>query len=172
METRLFGEMQRLASFEIRPIDSNDAKEVATFLRENWGSTRVESKGRIYYPEKLPGFVASIDDKFVGLLTYRIENRECEVVTLKSDSEGLGIGTGLLEAVTKAAISARCKRLWLITPNDNTHALRFYQRRGFRLTALYPNQLEKSRLLKPEIALVGMDGIPLRDEIELEVTLS
>ena len=83
METRMFGAMQRLASFEIRPINSNDAKEVATFLRENWGSTRVVSKGRVCYPEKLPGFVASIDDKFVGLLTYRIENRECEVVTLK-----------------------------------------------------------------------------------------
>jgi len=83
----------------------------------------------------------------------------------------MGIGTGLLEAVTKAAISARCKRLWLITTNDNTHALRFYQRRRFRLAALYPNQLEKSPLPKPEIALVGMGGIPLRDEIELETPL-
>jgi N-acetylglutamate synthase-like GNAT family acetyltransferase len=126
----------------------------------------------MYYPEKLPGFVATIDTKLVGLLTYEILNRECEVVTINSTSERLGIGSGLLEAVRKAAILAQCKRLWLITTNDNTRALRFYQKRGFRLLALYPNQLEKSRLLKPEIPQVGMDGIPLRDEIELEISLS
>jgi GNAT superfamily N-acetyltransferase len=125
----------------------------------------------MYYPEKLPGFVADIDGKWVGLLTYEIRNWECEVVTINSTSETLGIGSGLLEAVRKVAISAGCKRLWLITTNDNTRALRFYQKRGFRLVALYPNQLEKSRLLKPEIPVVGMDGIPLRDEIELEISL-
>jgi GNAT superfamily N-acetyltransferase len=125
----------------------------------------------MYYPEKLPGFIADIDGKWVGLLTYEIGNRECEVVTLNSTSGGMGIGSGLLEAVRKVAISAGCKRLWLITTNDNTRALRFYQKRGFRLVALYPNQLEKSRLLKPEIPVVGMDGIPLRDEIELEISL-
>jgi len=161
-----------LGSFEIRPIDSNDAEKVATFMRQNWGFTRVVSKGRMYYPEKLPGFVATIGDKSVGLVTYEIEKGQCEVVTLNSAAEGLGIGSGLLEAVRKVAISADCERLWLITTNDNTHELRFYQKRGFRLAALYPNQLEKSRLLKPEIPLVGMDGIRLRDEIELEATLS
>jgi ribosomal protein S18 acetylase RimI-like enzyme len=160
-----------LSNFQIRPINSTDAEKVVTFLRQNWGSTRVVSRGRLYYPEKLPGFIATADGKSVGLLTYEIMNRECEVVTINSTSERLGIGSGLLEAVRKVAISAACKRLWLITTNDNTHALRFYQKRGFRLAALYPNQLENSRLLKPEIPLVGMDGIPLRDEIELEILL-
>jgi ribosomal protein S18 acetylase RimI-like enzyme len=160
-----------LANFELRPVDSNDVEEVATFMLQNWGSRRVVSRGRMYYPEKLPGFIATIEGKLVGLLTYEIRNRECEVVTINSTSERLGIGSGLLEAVRRVAISAGCKRLWLITTNDNTRALRFYQKRGFRLVALYPNQLEKSRLLKPEIPMMGIDGIPLRDEIELEISL-
>ncbi len=163
--------MQHVGTFRIRPTNAKDAEKVATFMRRNWGSERVVSRGRMYYPETLPGFVAFIDDSTVGLLTYEIRNSECEVVTLNSSSEGMGIGSGLLEDVRKVAISAECKRLWLITTNDNTRALRFYQKRGFRLAALYPNQLEKSRLLKPEIPLAGMDGIPLRDEIELEVSL-
>jgi len=104
-------------------------------------------------------------------LTCNINDKDCEIVTFDSASEGLGIGSASLEAVRKVAISTGCKRLWWITTNDNTHALRFYQKRGFRLAALYPNQLEKSRLLKPEIPLAGVDGIPLRDEIELETTL-
>jgi ribosomal protein S18 acetylase RimI-like enzyme len=56
-------------------------------------------------------------------------------------------------------------------PNDNLHALRFYQKRGFVLVALHRNALEASRKLKPEIPLVGIDGIPIRDEIELELVL-
>ena len=160
-----------MANFELRPVDSNDVEEVATFMLQNWGSRRVVSRGRMYYPEKLPGFIATIEGKLVGLLTYEIRNTECEVVTINSVSEKLGIGSGLLEAVRKMAVSARCKRLWLITTNDNLQALRFYQKRGFRLATLYPNQIEKSRLLKPEIPLKGIDGIPLRDEIELEIPL-
>ncbi|MBX2998099.1 MAG: hypothetical protein KF893_06265 [Caldilineaceae bacterium] len=46
-------------------------------------------------------------------------------------------------------------------PNDN-----FYH-----LAELRPNALARSRQLKPQIPLVGLDGIPLRDEIELEIEM-
>ena len=36
------------------------------------------------------------------------------------------------------------------------------------MKTLYPNALKKSRELKREIPKIGKDGIPLRDEIELE----
>ena len=74
-------------------------------------------------------------------------------------------------AVRDTAIKARCRRLWLLTANDNLSALRFYQKWGLHIVAVYPNALEKSRRLKPEIPLLGREGIPLRDEIELEMTL-
>jgi len=48
---------------------------------------------------------------------------------------------------------------------------RSYQQRGFVLAAIHRNALEQSRKLKPEIPLVGSDGISLRDEIELEMML-
>jgi len=51
-------------------------------------------------------------------------------------------------------------------------ALLLYQKRGFQIKAVVPNALELSRKLKPQISLVGRDGIPLRDEIELECPLS
>ncbi len=61
---------------------------------------------------------------------------------------------------------------WLMRKSyDNMNALRFYQKRRFRLIAVFPNALEESRKLKPEIPLTGIDGIPLRDEIELELIL-
>ena len=61
--------------------------------------------------------------------------------------------------------------MWLITTNDNLHALGFYQKRGFALVAVQPDALAQSRLLKPQISTTGMGGIPLRDEIELEILL-
>jgi hypothetical protein len=63
-------------------------------------------------------------------------------------------------------------RLWLVTTNDNVDALRFYQRRGFRLAELRPEAVTLSRrALKPEIPMVGAHGIELRDELELDLEL-
>jgi hypothetical protein len=39
------------------------------------------------------------------------------------------------------------------------------------MAALHHNAIDLSRKLKPEIPLIGMDGIPIRDEIELEIIL-
>jgi ribosomal protein S18 acetylase RimI-like enzyme len=83
----------------------------------------------------------------------------------------VGIGTALLEAVKGAARAAGCARLILTTTNDNLHALRFYQRRGFVLAGVRLNAIAESRRLKPEIPLTGYDDIPIRDEIELAIGL-
>ncbi|MEM6284414.1 MAG: GNAT family N-acetyltransferase, partial [Chloroflexota bacterium] len=60
---------------------------------------------------------------------------------------------------------------WLITSNDNTPALRYWQKRGFEIIAVHRDAITEARRLKPEIPLVGMDDIPIRDEIELEMRL-
>ena len=72
----------------------------------------------------------------------------------------------------RLAKKAGCSRIWLITTNDNLHALGFYQRRGFVIKAVHPNALDRSRELKPSIPLISENGIPLRDEIELEMSLA
>ena len=65
---------------------------------------------------------------------------------------------------------AGCDRLRVVTTDDNVDALRFYQRRGFRLAELRPGAVAEARQsLKPEIPLTGAYGIELRDEIELEM---
>jgi GNAT superfamily N-acetyltransferase len=111
------------------------------------------------------------DGAAVGLVTYHIEDRACQIVTLDSLVERRGVGAAVIEAVKGAAVGAGCERLWLITTNYNTHAPRFYQKRGFALVALRVNAVAASRRLKPEIPLTGNDGIPIRDEIELELAL-
>ncbi len=159
------------AQFLVRSIDAQDQEWVREVLRGHWGSERVVTRGRVVSADTLPGFVAVIGDKRVGLIAYVIRGDECEVVSLTSERERCGIGSALLAAAKQAAEKAGCRRVCLITSNDNTPALRFYQKRGMHLAALYPNALEQSRSVKSEIPVIGLDGIPLRDEIELEYVL-
>jgi ribosomal protein S18 acetylase RimI-like enzyme len=136
-----------------------------------WGAETVVAHGEVLRPADLPGFAAEAAGEPVGLLTYLVRGDECEIVTLNAWRAGLGIGAALIEAVREAAVRAGCRRLWLVTTNDNTSGLRFYQKCGFILCALRPNAVAASRLLKPEIPPTGEAGIPIRDEIELEMWL-
>ena len=155
----------------VRPLDDAEREWVRRTLEELWSDGIVVSRGTVHEPSTLRGFVAEADGKPVGLLTYRIEAGECEVVTIDAFPEGAGAGTAMLEAVAVVAREEGCRRVWLITTNDNLRALRFYQRRGFHLVAVHPNALARSRELKPSIPEIGLDGIPLRDELELELSL-
>ena len=155
---------------EIRPLNVDDRDFVVHVLTQHWASPRIITRGRVHQADELPGFVAIADER-IGLLTYRIDLGNCEIVSLNSLVQGKGVGTALIEAVKSVAASAGCNQIWLITTNDNTPALRFYQKRGFALVAVHRNALEQSRKLKPEIPKMGMDSIPLRDEIELEMSL-
>jgi GNAT superfamily N-acetyltransferase len=156
----------------ILPLHIADREWISQFMLEHWGSNKVVSRGVVYYPQDLPGFVATDESEKVGLVTYDITGSYCEIVTIDSVRPFSGVGTALIEAVKNIALQSGCKRLWLITTNDNMNALRFYQKRGFEIVAIHRNALDISRKLKPEIPLIGNDGIPLRDEIELEMILN
>ena len=155
----------------IRSVNEEDRAWIEQTLVEHWGATRVVSRGQVHQAELLPGFLA-LDGRFrVGLVKYHIVGDQCEIVCLRSLREGMFIGSKLLDCVKEVARAAGCRRMWLITTNDNMPALGFYQKRGWRLAAVYRGALEESRRLKPELPLVGLDGIPLCDEIELELLL-
>lgn len=144
---------------------------VQSLLRERWGSTDIVTRGHLHHADQLPGFIAIDSDQLVGLITYSFKDNEFEIVTLDSLEPGKGIASKLIKSVLDFAIGKKCKRVWLITTNDNTNALRFYQKNGFHLVSIHQGAVEKSRMIKPEIPETGFDNIPIRDEIELEIRL-
>jgi GNAT superfamily N-acetyltransferase len=107
----------------------------------------------------------------VGLATFELSGPECELVTLNAFRAGQGIGSALLDRVTQAAAAHGCRRVWLVTTNDNLAALGFYQRQGMRLVAVHPGAVDEARRVKPTIPVTGDHGIPLHDELELELRL-
>jgi hypothetical protein len=83
-----------------------------------------------------------------------------------------GVGTALVAGLVELLRGRGVTILRLTTTNDNLTALRFYQRRGFRIVAVHPGAMVAARRLKPTIPELGEHGIPIRDEIELELVLS
>ncbi len=156
----------------IRRLTPVDLPRLRQFWVAHWGGEIMIARGKIYRPEQLEGFVIEDDEEWIGLLTYVIADNEFEVTSLDSLREGQGIGTLLLKEAVEQARSDDCRRIFLITTNDNLRALGFYQKRGFKLAALYPGAINESRKIKPGISLIGLNDIPLRDEIELEMTFN
>jgi DNA-3-methyladenine glycosylase I len=155
-------------NIDVRSIKTSDRVWVAKLLAERWGSTEIVTRGRVHHADELPGYLAEIDRKLSGLLTYSIVASECEIVSLDSLHEGRGVGSALLHAVEEMALSHAFTRLWLITTNDNSHAIDFYQRRGFMLSAIHKDAIAQARVLKPEIPTHNLDGTPILDEWEFE----
>jgi GNAT superfamily N-acetyltransferase len=168
-----------MPEIRLRPVAPADLSWVRSLLTGRWGAPEVVTRGILHHADALPGYVAFFNglggsfssQQAAGLVTFRIDGGSCEIVTLDSLHPNLGIGSMLLAAVREHASAAGCRRLWLITTNDNTHALRFYQKRGLVLAALHRDAIKASRGIKPGIPERGNDGIPIRDEIELEMKL-
>lgn len=159
-----------MSDFHIRKVNSDDKNWIARFIAERWAAEFIAAHGEVYHCRNLPGFIAVRQEEKVGLVTYTIVGGDCEIVSLDSLRSCIGIGTGLINAVKAAAVKSGCRRLWLVTTNDNMNALRFYQKRGFVLVKIHRNAIEFARKLKP-VPQIGAEGIPLRDEIELEMIL-
>jgi DNA-3-methyladenine glycosylase I len=157
-------------SLKIRELGDNQREWARKLLLEQWGSMRIMSAGKWHEAGDLPGFVAYWSEEAVGLATYYVEGDSCELVTLNSTMEGYGVGSALLAAVRNVALAAHCTRLWLTTSNDNLRALQFYQKREMQICAVHRYAVDEARRFKP-IPLIGANGIPLRDEIELEMPL-
>jgi len=148
-----------------------DRRALESFLAQ-WNSLNIARNGELVDALDHPAILAWSRLELCGVATYVVDGDDCELLTLHAAVSGEGIGTDLLDAVQLAAREAGCRRLRVVTTNDNLDALRFYQRRGFRLSALRAGEVDRSRAtLKPGIPRTGTHSIPLRDELELEMQL-
>lgn len=164
--------MGTVTPYTLRRLRAADRAVVVPILEREWGSVELValSLGGVVDASDLPGWLAESDGEVVGLLTYLTSGDLVDIVTINAFTGG-GVGAALIEALV-ADIRGTATRLRVATTNDNTRALRFYQRAGFRLTALRPGAVDESRKIKPQIPVLGHDDIPIRDELELEMELS
>lgn len=157
-----------MARFEIRDADRED---VAQFVEKHWHSRLVMSRGRQFYPHQERGFYERHEGQIVALLTYHLDGESMEILTLNSTLAGHGIGSSLMLSAIEIARTCNCSQVALTTTNDNLRAIGFYQRLGFRMVAVNVGVVDEARKIKPEIPELGERGIPIHDEIVMELAI-
>jgi GNAT superfamily N-acetyltransferase len=176
----------------VRPATPADRAAIDAIFDASWGGPYAVGHGVRYDLRALPTIVAENPgwrpprppaalgptvgapgpEGLAGVLTYHLEGDAIEVVSIDASPPRSGVGTALLTAAAQIGRNLGARRLWLVTTNDNLDALRFYQRRGLRITAVHPGAVDGSRRLKPQIPEIGAYGIPIRDELILELPLT
>lgn len=157
----------RVGPLDVRRAHHDERPAVAGLVAARWGSTQIVSRDQLHDAATAEAVVAVRGGEIVGAATFVVRGAEAELLTLDALEEGQGIGSALVDAVARAAATAHARRLVLSTTNDNLRALGFYQRRGFRLVELLVGAIDRARVRKPSIPLVGSSGIPIRDELVL-----
>jgi GNAT superfamily N-acetyltransferase len=156
----------------IRSWDPADDVGWATdVLETGLAGRRQARRGEIVDVLDGEAWIAELDGRRIGIIASRPDGpAEVEIAALLVTEPGRGIGSALIAAVLDAVRRRGTDRVWVVTTNDNLAALRLYQRRGFRIAAVRPGAVDRARAtLKPGIPEVAANGIPIRDEIELEI---
>lgn len=153
-------------NLKIRPITPDDSQWIKEIMDASWGGLPLIIRGKKYYPKD--GIVAENEGGVAGFLFYEIQNADCEIMVFEIFDKFKGTGTIMLNKLFEIAKHRKCKRVYLMTTNDNLDALRFYQRRGFTICGIHLDSMKISRKMKPAIGMIGNYDIPMRDEIDLE----
>ena len=156
---------------ELPPVlvrEAADAERDAALdlFRRDFGRSGLVAFGQVMDLDAAPAIVADMDGEIGGALAYRLIEGGLHIVALATDPmwQRSGVGGYLVAEAELLARRLKLDRLVVSTTNDNLPALYFYQRRGYRLSALVPNSVVEHT--RQEHA--GFAGITVRDEIRLE----
>ena len=156
----------------VRPVNAADREWIAEIITGAFGSVQIVSHGELIEDASLlEGFAVEHDGRPIGCALVNLIENVAELVALVTTYRGAGAGTALLEAVVERARNEQWSRLWLITSNDNTDAIRMYQRAGWDWVDFRRDAITRARAIKPEIPEKGNHGIPIRHEIQFEAPL-
>ncbi len=161
--------MSEAPAIEIKPMENR--KQLEDLLRLRWSEANILIKGQFVRPEDVFAFGAFADGRLHGLVTLQRDGKVLYLVALNSFSQMRGVGVELLKAAVAYGREHGMTFLRALVSNDNMVGIRFYQKRGFRIVALHRGIIDAMRHVKPSIPLTGLDGIPMRDELELEYEL-
>jgi ribosomal protein S18 acetylase RimI-like enzyme len=142
-----------------------------------WDETVVDCFDRQYDVMACPAFVACDGEDVVGAAIFAVEEAWNALVLVMlnvlSECQGRGGGGSLLDALREEALQRSLDRILVVTTNDDLPALALYQRYGFRITEIVVGRVAQEHGAGMDgRVLAGFAGIPVRDEIRLELQLT
>lgn len=156
-------------AFDIQSM--TDRERLEDLLRLRWSDGGVFVGGRMLRPCDVEAIGAYIDGRLQGVATWRVEGGMFYMLTVNNITDQRGVATVLLDRMLSMAREQGFPALRVVISNDNWPAFRFFQKRGFRLVVLHAGIVDMMRRDVPSIPERGVEGIPMRDELELEIAL-
>jgi N-acetylglutamate synthase-like GNAT family acetyltransferase len=158
--------------YTIKTAAKTDFGWIKELYARTWSGDICVSRGKVQKVDDFTGgFVAEVGGQKTAFVTYTVSGPELEITGIVSLKEKDGIGSALVKTVIDLAKKQKLKKVCLVTTNDNLNGIGFWQKRGFKLVKVYPGSMEFVRKIKPAVPLIGENGIPLNDELELEMIL-
>jgi GNAT superfamily N-acetyltransferase len=153
----------------VREATDTDRAAARELFHRDFGRTKIVAFGEIMDLDQMPALVAVMHAEPSGALAYRLLGDALHIVALATDPmwQRSGVGAYLVAEAELLARRLGLARLVISTTNDNLPALYFYQRRGYRLSALAADSV----IVHTQQEIMGFAGIPVRDEIRLEKRL-
>jgi GNAT superfamily N-acetyltransferase len=146
-----------------------DRALVRDLFERDFGRRDIIAFGEVMNIEEMPALVAVMHEEVSGALAYRLHGNGLHIVALATDAlwQRSGVGGHLVAEAELLARRLSLGRVVVTTTNDNLPALYFYQRRGYRISAVVPGSV----LAHTGQERIGFAGIPVRDEVQLEKPL-
>ena len=157
---------RRSVEYAIRESKPEDSEIIGELVKRFWGEEIQETFGIKFRVKELPAFLATVQGKIIGFLSFfELNRKDMLIVVLEvlPEYQGIGIGKTLLQAVEDKARKLSKEKLLVSTSNDDLPALAFYQLNGFQIYEVIPDAISR----KHGEILLGISRIPIRDEIRL-----
>ena len=153
-----------------KTVSEGEKSVVRKFVRRFWGEEEQLTFGRRFAVPELPAYVAKVQEGVIGFISFSPTSDAIMVVALGvlPRYQCYGIGSKLIKKVEDEAKRLGKGKVLVSTSNDDLPALGFYQSHGFQIYQVTPNVIAE----KHEKILVGIGGLPVKDELRLQKMLN
>ncbi len=154
----------------VREATGADRDAAQALFARDFRRAETVTFGETVVLDNAEALIADMQGEIGGALAWRVDDATFRILALATDPmwQRAGVGGYLLAEAELLARKKRVAHMLVTTTNDNLPALYFYQRHGYRITAVVLDSLTPSADRRP----AGFGGIPVRDEIRLTKTLN
>jgi GNAT superfamily N-acetyltransferase len=154
----------------VREASASDRDQALEIFQREFRGRELVADGAPVSLTEAEMLVAETEGGISGALAWRRRDGLLHIVALATDPmwQRAGVGGYLLAEAEAMARRHGLPRVLVTMTNDNIPALYFYQRRGYRLSALLSGAVSSQPRNKD---LAGFAGIRIEDEIQLLKTL-
>jgi GNAT superfamily N-acetyltransferase len=155
----------------VREAVDTEREAALELFRRDFGRSGIVAFGQLMDLDAAPAIVAEMDGEIGGALAYRLIDAGLHIVALATDPmwQRSGVGGYLVAEAELMARRLRIPTVIVSMTNDNLPALYFYQRRGYFVSEWIPKGAARHA---KSTNVLGFGGIPIRDEVRLEKTLT